>query len=128
MIERRAFVAATAALAATAGASRAAQAAGAMYGLMGRMLVTPGKRDEVITILLAATGAMPGCLSYVVAEDAADPNAVWTSEVWDSEASHTASLRLAAVQAAIAKARPMIAGFGERFVTRPRGGVGIPTA
>ncbi|MDQ3421426.1 MAG: antibiotic biosynthesis monooxygenase, partial [Acidobacteriota bacterium] len=40
---------------------------------------------------------------------------------------HQASLGLPAVQAAIAKARPMIAGFGERFITTPLGGVGLPT-
>jgi hypothetical protein len=32
---------------------------------------------------------------------------------------------LPAVQAAIAKAKPSIAGFGERFVTTPVGGRGL---
>ena len=31
---------------------------------------------------------MPGCLSYVVAKDPADENAIWITEVWDSQASH----------------------------------------
>jgi quinol monooxygenase YgiN len=97
-----------------------------MYGLIGKMLATPGRRDEIMTILLGGTGAMPGCLSYIVAEDPSDPEAVWITEVWDSEASHKASLELPSVQAAISGARPMIAGFGERFVTTPRGGVGLP--
>jgi quinol monooxygenase YgiN len=66
-------------------------------------------------------------LSYVVAKDPADANAIWITEVWDSEASHKASLALPAVQAAIAKARPMIAGFGERFITTPIGGFGLPS-
>lgn len=96
-----------------------------MYGLIGKMLITPGKRDEVLALLLDGTDAMPGCLSYIVAEDPTDPNAIWITEVWDSEASHQGSLKLPAVQAAISKARPMITGFGERFVTTPRGGVGL---
>ena len=96
-----------------------------MYGLIGKMLIAPGKRDEVVALLLDGTGAMPGCLSYIVAEDPADPNAIWITEVWDSEASHQGSLTLPAVQAAISKARPMITGFGERFVTALRGGVGL---
>ena len=45
---------------------------------------------------------------------------------WDSQHSHQASLALPAVQAAIAKARPLIAGFGERFETRPVAGPGLP--
>jgi quinol monooxygenase YgiN len=96
-----------------------------MYGLIGKMLVAPGQRNAAITILLESTERMPGCLSYVVATDPADPNAVWITEVWDSEASHKASLSLPAVKEAIAKARPMITGFGERFITTPVGGVGL---
>jgi quinol monooxygenase YgiN len=68
---------------------------------------------------------MPGCLSYVVARDVADANAVWVTEVWDSEASHKGSLSLPSVRDAIAKGRPLIAGFGERFITVPVGGVGL---
>ncbi len=71
---------------------------------------------------------MPGCLSYVVAIDPADADAIWITEVWDSEANHKASLGLPAVQAAIARARPLIAGFGERFITTPVGGVGLEPA
>jgi quinol monooxygenase YgiN len=97
-----------------------------MYGLIGKMLVAPGQRDAAITILLAGTDGMPGCLSYVVAKDPTDPNAVWITEVWDQEASHKASLSLPAVKEAIAKARPMITGFGERFTTTPVGGIGLP--
>lgn len=97
-----------------------------MYGLIGKMLAAPGQRDALIDVLLAGTTAMPGCLSYVVATDPSDPNAIWITEVWDDEASHKASLSLPAVQAAIAKGRPMIAGFGERFTTSPVGGAGLP--
>jgi len=69
---------------------------------------------------------MPGCLSYVIARDPSDPDGIWISEVWDSQASHQASLSLPAVQAAIAKGRPMIAGFSNRVETAPIGGIGIP--
>jgi quinol monooxygenase YgiN len=93
-----------------------------MYGLIGKMKAVEGKRDAILGILLADVGAMPGCLSYVVAHDPADPDAIWITEVWDSQESHTNSLKLPAVQAAIEKARPMIAGFGEHFVTIPVGG------
>jgi quinol monooxygenase YgiN len=94
-----------------------------MYGLIGQMLVTPGNRDALIAILAEGTGAMPGCLSYIIAKDGENADAIWITEVWDSKDNHAASLKLPAVQAAIAKGRPMIAGFGHRFETLPVAGV-----
>ena len=68
---------------------------------------------------------MPGCLSYVVAKDPTDPDAIWITEVWDSQESHQASLSLLSVQQAIGRGRPLIAGFGEQFETEPVGGHGL---
>ncbi|WP_404712498.1 putative quinol monooxygenase [Sphingomonas sp. MMS24-J13] len=99
--------------------------AGTMYGLIGQMKAQPGKRSELAAILLEGTGAMPGCLSYIVAEDLEDADTLWISEVWDNKASHDASLKLPAVQAAIAKGRPLIAGFGSQTETVPLGGFGL---
>lgn len=96
-----------------------------MYGLIGKMMAAPGQRDALIAILLESTTAMPGCLSYVVAKDVKDENAIWISEVWDSKDSHAASLTLPEVKAAIAKARPLIAGFRDYSTTEPVGGVGL---
>lgn len=96
-----------------------------MYGLIGKVKTTPGQRDALIAILIEGVASMPGCLSYIVAQDANDADAIWISEVWDSAASHQASLALPSVQAAIAKGRPLIAGFGERFETSPIGGHGL---
>ena len=83
------------------------------------MSATPGQRDALAAILVEATGEMPGCLSYIVAHDAEDADGIWITEVWDSADSHKASLKLPAVQAAIAKARPLIAGFSNRVETVP---------
>lgn len=94
-----------------------------MYGLIGKMRAKPGQRDALIDLLVAGTAAMPGCLSYVIAKDALDADALWVTEVWDSAASHKASLALPAVRAAISQGRPMIAGIGERFETQPVAGV-----
>jgi len=95
-----------------------------MYGLTGKMLAKAGHRDEIIAVLLG-TGSMPGCRLYVVATDPADANAIWITEVWDTQVAHDASLQLPQVQAAIAQARPFIEGFGERFETVPVGGIGL---
>lgn len=97
-----------------------------MYGLIGKMLATPGQRDALIAILLEGTTAMPGCLAYIIAKDKQDADAIWITETWDSQDNHKASLTLPSVQAAIKQARPLIAGFGERFETEPIGGQGLP--
>jgi quinol monooxygenase YgiN len=97
----------------------------AMYGLIGRMKAAPGQRDALIAILLESIGDMPGCRSYVVARDPADGDAIWVSEVWVDQQSHQASLSLPQVQSAIARAKPLIASFDQRFVTEPVGGHGL---
>ena len=52
------------------------------------MNVVPGQRDALIKILIEGVAGMPGCQSYVVAKDHANLNAIWTTKVWDSQASH----------------------------------------
>lgn len=99
-----------------------------MYGLIGKMVATPGNRDALAGILLGGTGAMPGCLSYVVAKDPRDTDALWITEVWESAEHHKASLKLPAVQAAIGQARPLIASFGDGVQSEPIGGVGLGAA
>lgn len=99
--------------------------AGDLYGLIGKMITVPGQRDAFIELLLKGVNDMPGCLSYVVAKDAADPNAIWVTEVWDSKESHDASLSLPAVREAISKGRPLIASMGEGAATIPVGGYGL---
>ena len=125
MIDRRAFVAGSAAAAALPIEVLAMTESANMHGLIGRMRCQPGQRNALIAILLEGTGAMPGCLSYVVAKDPADADAIWITEVWDSKTSHRASLQLPAVRAAIQRARPLIAGFESGQETIPVGGVGI---
>ena len=96
-----------------------------MHGLIGRMMAAPGQRDALIEILLDGIHDMPGCLSYIVARDTSHEDAIWITEVWDSEASHKASLSRPAVKAAIEKAQPLIAGFGDYIQTAPAGGHGL---
>ena len=98
-----------------------------MYGLIGKMKAVPGQRDTLISIMVGAVTSMPGCLSYVVARDPTDVDAIWVTEVWTDEASHKASLSIPEVKDTISRAKPLIAGFGEYFVTEPVGGHGLPT-
>lgn len=127
MMERRAFIG-TAALAALAAATPG-RAAGEMqdmagdeiYGVIGQLKAIPGERAALVAALREGTGAMPGNLLYLIAEDMDDPDAIWITEVWASQQHHADSLKLDQVRAAIAKGRPLIAGFGARAQTRPVG-------
>ncbi|HEY1836380.1 MAG TPA: putative quinol monooxygenase [Rhizomicrobium sp.] len=99
-----------------------------MFGMIGKMTVADGKRDAVIALLLDNAAAMPGCLSYIVATDSTDANAIWITEAWDSKESHAASLKLPQVQTTIAKARAFITGMTPTAITTPVGGYGLVAA
>ena len=114
-------------MAAVTGAVRPAfaQDGADMYGLIGKMTALAGKRDELIAILLAGVGEMPGCLSYIVATDPADANAIWITEAWDSKASHDASLSLPHTEQACAEvlSLPLHPGLADGDIARVAGEV-----
>lgn len=96
-----------------------------MYGLIGKMTAKPGKRAELGAILVSGIAEMPGCLSYVVANDPVDANLLWITEVWETKELHEGSLSLPSVRDAITKGRPLIAGIEAVAETVPIGGQGL---
>lgn len=48
-----------------------------MYGLIVKIKVVAGKREEMVGILKESAAEMPGCFSYVVANDSADKDVLW---------------------------------------------------
>lgn len=90
-----------------------------MYGLIAKLTVHPGKRAELVQILSRSAAKMPGCLSYILAEDPVDQNILWVTETWDNRESHDASLQLRAVQEAMPLAKPLIAHLERIAETRP---------
>ena len=123
-IERRTFLAGTAAIVAV-GPAAAMNEGHTMYGLIGKMTAQAGKRSALTDILVKGVAGMPGCLSYVVADDPADTNVIWITEVWESKEAHAASLQLPSVRDAIAKGRPLIVGMERVAETSPVGGSGL---
>lgn len=121
IINRREFSGAAALIlvAGCAGTLKGAKRVEEAYGLIGEMIAAPGKRAELIAILAAGTRDMPGNIAYLIAEDLANPDSIWITEVWSTRTDHANSLKLPAVQAAIASARPLLGGFGKRIETRP---------
>ena len=97
-----------------------------MWGLIAKLTILPGRRDEMIGLLRQSAAEMPGCFSYVVAKDSADENVIWVTEVWDSTASHDASLSLPAVKNAIPLGKALVSNFERVAVTTPVWGAGLP--
>ncbi len=91
-----------------------------MYGLIVKLTSVPGRRDQLIEMLGGDDShTVPGCLSFIVAEDDADKDVLWITEVWASEASHRASLEALPAKASLADADTLIAGFERVAITKP---------
>jgi quinol monooxygenase YgiN len=126
-VPRRQFLTVAGTVAATlaVGAWAVADSGGEMYGQIAKITAIPSKRDELIAVLLEGTKSMPGCLSYIIAKDVTEADAIWISEAWENKESHDASLSLASVKYSLSKGRALIAGFSNRVVTTPIGGTGL---
>ena len=99
------------------------------FGLHGKLTAQPGQRDALLAILLEAAalvGAAPGCEIYFVSTSQTEPDALWVTEVWRSEADHAASLSFPGVKELIVKAKPLIASMSDAARTVPIGGKGLP--
>lgn len=91
-----------------------------MYGLIVKLTAAAGRRDELIMMMGGEEShTVPGCLSFVVAEDAADGDVLWITEVWKSMASHEASLKAPAAKESFKNADTLIAGFEKIATTAP---------
>ncbi|MCP2165018.1 putative quinol monooxygenase [Goodfellowiella coeruleoviolacea] len=98
------------------------------FGLYVKFVARPGQRAALVDVLLTAagqTGAVPGCQLYVVNESVTEPDVVWVTEVWDSQAEHDASLTAPGAAELIQQALPLLAGPPERVELRPAGGKGV---
>jgi quinol monooxygenase YgiN len=99
------------------------------FGLCGTMIAQAGQRDALLALLLEAADLVadaPGCDVWIVNTMPGNPDALWVTEVWRIEADHAASLANEAVREIIGRARPLIAGMGDRFILEPVGGKGLP--
>lgn len=99
-----------------------------LFGMYGKLTANDGQRDALVANLLRAAELMksvPGCLLYVVNTSAAEPNAVWVTEIWQDEAAHGASLSMPGVRDLIMETMPLIAGKPEGTRIQPVGGKGL---
>jgi quinol monooxygenase YgiN len=87
-----------------------------MFMIHGRFAAKAGMRDELLAILTETAGdsLLPGCRLYVVAVEQQDPDGVWATEIWESQAAHAASLETDMVRERIGRAMPLIDPSGMR--------------
>lgn len=97
------------------------------FGLYGKLVTQPDKRDAVVDILLRDVDTLKevGCLAYIVNLAEEDANAVWVTEIWESPEAHQASLELPSVKEAIAEAMPLLTGEFEQVRLSVVGGLGL---
>ena len=101
------------------------------FGMFGKIMAKPGQRDALAEHLLEAArllGPVAGCELYVVNVVPTEPDAIWVTEIWRSEADHDASLKMDSVRALIAKAKPLMASASESIRVVPIGGKGLAPA
>jgi quinol monooxygenase YgiN/mannose-6-phosphate isomerase-like protein (cupin superfamily) len=67
----------------------------------------------------------PGCELYAINRAPGEPDTVWVTEIWRSQADLDASLDSEEAKAQIAEVRPTLAGPPERIDLEPLGGAGL---
>ena len=82
------------------------------YGYIGSMRTRPGRRDDVVAVLLRGAVGLrdAGCQSYIVALSHTDEDVIWVTEIWESAERHAASLQLPETRAAIGSVLPLLTG------------------
>ncbi len=98
-----------------------------MYGLFGKFVAQPGKREELAQILLKAANALKEnqeCLSYIISTND-DLDAVWVSEVWTTKKAHDESLEPEHIRNLIKQAMPLISSMPQGTELNVLGGKGL---
>jgi quinol monooxygenase YgiN len=98
------------------------------YALINKMTVKPGKRDEVINIMLEAGKPFddnPACVLYLVYRDASDPQVIWVEDVWTNKDDHAAAMSNPAMRSFIAQTMPLLEGMPEQIEVELAGGKGL---
>jgi quinol monooxygenase YgiN len=87
-----------------------------MFSVWGRMTALPGRRDELITLVLdgfRTSGDGSGLLTYSINTVLHDPDTIWLTELWIDEKAHDATTHSAPVEAATGRVHPLLARLPE---------------
>lgn len=98
------------------------------YTLINKMVCKPGKRDEVIAILLESGKAFhdnPSCVLYLVYKDTNDPDVIWVEDAWTNQGDHTAAMNTSEMRPFIATCMSLLAGMPQQIAVKYVGGKGL---
>jgi quinol monooxygenase YgiN len=94
----------------------------------GKVVAQPGTRCELAAILLDAARLVSnasGCRLFFVSISPTEPDALWVTEVWDSEEAHKASFAIPGVAKLFSIGRSLIVGTEGKMTMIPIGGKGV---
>ena|SRR5665213_3577266 len=95
------------------------------YVLINKMTTKPGKRQEVINIMVKAGKLFDentSCLMYLLGASKDDPNALWVQDIWTNKEDHKAAMQTDEMSIFIKEAMPLLVGTPEQFEVEPAGG------
>jgi quinol monooxygenase YgiN len=99
------------------------------YALLNKLTARPGKRGEVVDILIESGNLFPdnpACVLYLVTEAADDPNLIWVIDLWTNKEAHAEALKAPELRPYVEKAIPLLEGMPEQIEVRAVGGKGLP--
>ncbi|MGW4803394.1 putative quinol monooxygenase [Kitasatospora sp. NPDC004272] len=86
------------------------------FSVYGRMTALPGRRDELVAVLLdgfRVSGEAGGLLDYSINTAFDDPDTVWLTQLWTDKEAHDATTRSEAVAVVTRRVGPLLAGKPE---------------
>lgn len=95
------------------------------YALINKMTTNPGRRQEVIDLMLEAGAPFdddPACLLYLVSAASDDPDVIWVQDLWTDEAAHVAAMSTEEMSGYVKQAMPLLTGMPEQIEVQPSGG------
>lgn len=98
------------------------------YALINKMTTKPGKREEVIGLLIRSGESFrnnPSCIHYLVYKDAEDLNIIWVEDVWKNKEDHTAALAKPQLKPYIEKTILLLEGMPQQHEVHFAGGKGL---
>ena len=98
------------------------------FSMFGKIKAHPGKRDELLAILLEASQILKeveGCEHYIINTSDDDPDGIWVWELWRDAEAHANSLKNEQGLNTIMRGKPLIAEI-KPLRLRPVGGRGMP--
>lgn len=87
-----------------------------MFSVYGRMTALPGRRDELIDVLLdgfRVSGEAGGLLGYSISTALDDADTLWLTQLWSDKATHDAVTRSEPVATVTRRMVPLLTGQPE---------------